>query len=156
MNDTIRFLNKTYMIRDCKDSYFSSRKRPCMTHQIGRCSAPCVDLVSKEEYGADVELATDFLQGKDGKVIQRLEKKMKLLAKEERFEAAAKVRDNVSSVKAVLEKQAVVNSSSQVHQAVVGFHGDERGTLIETLHVRKGRVIGNRPNFVPQLNVLSE
>lgn len=155
VNDTIRFLNKTYLIRDCKDSFFSSRKRPCMTHQIGRCSAPCVELISKVDYSSDVESVVDFLQGKDRKVVQRLEKKMKQMAGEERFEAAAKLRDNIQSLKAILEKQAVVNAQSQSNQDVIGFHGDERGTLIETLHVRHGRVIGNRPHFLPHLNMMS-
>lgn len=156
VHETMRFLNKTYMIRDCKDSFFKTRKRPCMTHQIGRCSAPCVDLISKKEYSKDIQSAVDFLEGKDKKVIRDLTKEMKSLAKEERFEAAARVRDNIQSITSVLEKQSVVNANSMIHQDIISYFGDERGTLIETLHVRAGKVIGSRPHFIGSLNTRSE
>lgn len=155
VHDTIRFLNKTYLIRDCKDTYFKSRRRPCMTHQIGRCEAPCMGLITEEKYSQDVSLALNFLRGEEKKIIPPLQKKMKALAKEEHFERAAKVRDSIEAIKAILAKQAVISPAAEVNQDVIGFHGDERGTLIETLHVRQGRVIGNRSHFIPLLNVQS-
>ncbi len=152
---TIRFLNRTFMIRDCKDGFFASRARPCMTHQIGRCTAPCVGYVTEEDYRKDIDAAVSFLRGNDKKVIKDLSGRMKAAAAAERFEAAAKIRDSIEAVRKVLERQAVVNDTSEVDQDVVGFHGDERGTLIETIHIRQGRVIGNRRHFLPLLDPAS-
>ena len=88
--ETIRFLNRTFQIRDCNDGFFRNRTRPCLTHQIGNCTAPCVKLVSKEKYREDVEAALLFLKGKDKKVVKELTDRMKTAAGEEQFEFAAK------------------------------------------------------------------
>lgn len=149
---TIKFLNRTFMIRDCKDGFFATRKRPCMTHQIGRCKAPCVGLVTKEEYGDDIKQATLFLRGRDKAIVRDLTKKMKDASSDERFEAAARFRDSIEAVKAVLERQAMVNDTSDLDQDVIGYHGDERGTLVETIHIRSGRVIGNKGHFLSLLD----
>ena len=153
---TIRFLNQTFRIRDCRDAFMRNRKRPCMTYQIGRCTAPCVDLIDQKGYGKDVKSALDFLHGKDGKVVKRLTKQMKDAASEERFEQAAKFRDSIGVLEKILERQTVVNAGSEVDQDIVAFFGDKRGVLIETLHIRSGRVIGNRPHFVAKLDPNSE
>lgn len=149
---TIRFLNTTFQIRDCKDAFFASRKRPCMTHQIGRCTAPCVDYVNEEQYGADVKAAVAFLRGRDKAVVRDLTKKMKEAAAEERFESAAKIRDSIESLKKVLERQAVVNDTSEIDQDAIGYFGGDAGTLIESIHIRAGRVIGNRSHFLSLLD----
>lgn len=152
VHETIRFLNRTFKIRDCTDSIFRTRRRPCMTHQIGRCTAPCVKLVTAEEYRADIEGARSFLRGQDKKLIKTLSERMMSAARDERFEVAARLRDSVGAIKAILEKQNVVSTTSERDQDAIGFFGDERGTLIETVHVRAGRVIGTRPHFFPLLN----
>lgn len=149
---TIRFLNRTFKIRDCTDSMFKTRKRPCMTHQIGRCTAPCVDLISKEEYRNEVEGALMFLKGKNKQMLKTLTEKMKLAAQEEKFEVAARLRDSISAVKSILEKQSVINASSEKDLDVIGYAGDERGTLVETLHIRQGIVIGTRSHFLAAVN----
>ncbi|MBX3018846.1 MAG: excinuclease ABC subunit UvrC [Bdellovibrionaceae bacterium] len=152
VHETIRFLNRTFKIRDCTDSVFKTRRRPCMTHQIGRCTAPCVKLVTVDEYRADIEGARSFLKGQDKKLLKVLSERMMSAAQDERFEVAARLRDSVGAIKAILEKQNVINDLSEKDQDAVGFFGDERGTLIETVHVRAGRVIGTRPHFFPLLN----
>lgn len=149
---TIRFLNRTFKIRDCTDSVFKTRKRPCMTHQIGRCTAPCVNLISRDDYREEVMGAKDFLKGQDKKVIKELTKRMKQSAEEEKFEVAARLRDSIESVKAILEKQSVINANSDKDQDAIGFFGDERGCLIETVHVRQGRVLGTRAHYFPMLD----
>lgn len=149
---TIRFLNRLFKIRDCTDHMFKTRTRPCMTYQIGRCTAPCVNYISKEDYRSDVEGAKDFLKGRSRKLIKDLESKMKVAAIEEKFEVAAKMRDSMFSIKSIIEKQTVVNDSSDKDQDVISFFGDERGVLVETLHIRAGRVIGNRPHFLSNIN----
>jgi excinuclease ABC subunit C len=153
---TIRFLNRTFQIRDCKDAFMATRKRPCMTHQIGRCKAPCVDLVSKDECGDDIKQAVTFLRGRDKQIVRDLTKKMKQASEDERYEAAAKVRDSIEAIKQILERQAVVNDTSELDQDVVGYHGDERGTLVEMIHIRSGRVIGNKGHFLPLLDSHSQ
>ncbi|MGE0631605.1 MAG: excinuclease ABC subunit UvrC [Pseudobdellovibrionaceae bacterium] len=153
---TIRFLNRTFKIRDCTDGMFKTRKRPCMTYQIGRCTAPCVASVSKEDYAADIEGARLFLKGQDKKVVKKLTERMKLAATEEKFEVAAKLRDSIFSIEKILEKQAVVNDTSEIDQDALSFHGDERGVLVEMVHIRHGRVLGSRSHFLPQVDMVAE
>lgn len=151
---TIRFLNRTFKIRDCTDHFMKTRKRPCLTHQIGRCSAPCVKLISKEDYRQDIEGALLFLKGQNKKVVKQLTEKMTLMADQEKFEVAARLRDSIKAIKSILEKQAVVNDTTENDQDVIGYYGDERGTVIQTLHIRQGRVLGTRPHFIQELNTL--
>ena len=148
----MKFLNRTYQIRDCRDHFMKGRKRPCMTHQIGACSAPCVDLISKDDYKKDVRKARNFLKKDSEKIVTQLSKKMRKLADEEKFELAARFRDSIQAIGRVLEKQAVINAQSLNNQDVLNFFGDERGTLVETLHIRSGRMIGQRTQFFPLLN----
>ena len=150
--EAIRFLNRTFKIRDCTDAVFKTRKRPCMTWQIGRCTAPCVDMISEEEYRTDVESVKLFLKGQNKKVLKILTDKMKESASAEKFEMAAKIRDSVEAIKSILQKQSVINASSEKDQDAFGFFGDSRGTLIESVHVRQGRVIGTRSHFFASLN----
>jgi excinuclease ABC subunit C len=149
---TIRFLNRTFQIRDCKDAFMNSRKRPCMTHQIGRCTAPCVDYITEETYKEEIKAAVQFLRGRDKAVVRDLTKKMKDAAGAEKFETAAKIRDSIESIKKVLERQAVVNDTSEIDQDVIGYHGSEAGTLVYMVHIRSGRVIGNRSHFLSLLD----
>lgn len=156
VREVIRFLNRTFKIRDCTDSFFKTRKRPCMTYQIGRCTAPCVNLISREDYRKDIDSALEFLRGQDAKLLKDLNRKMKKAAQEERFEAAAKLRDSIGAVEQIWEKQAVVSTDQDVDQDVIAYFGDNRGTLIETVHIRKGRLIGNRAHFLSRLDVTAE
>ncbi len=152
VNATIKFLNRTFMIRDCADGFFKTRKRPCMTYQIGRCTGPCVGLIDEEHYKIDIDAAKNFLRGRSRKVVSELTKKMKTAASEEKFESAAKMRDSIEAVQKILEKQAVINPTSEIDQDVIGFFGSEFGTMIETLHIRQGVMIGNRSHYLKDLN----
>ena len=145
---TIKFLNRTFKIRDCADSVFNNRKRPCLTYQIGRCTAPCVKLIDKKSYAADMEGAHLFLKGQNKKVIKSLTKRMQDLSDSEKFEMAAKLRDSIKSIKVILQKQAVINDSNDNDQDVFTYYGDNRGCIVETLHARSGRIIGNRSQFL--------
>ncbi|KYG63543.1 excinuclease ABC subunit C [Bdellovibrio bacteriovorus] len=149
---TIRFLNRTFKIRDCTDAVFKSRTRPCMTYQIGRCTAPCVDYITQPDYREEVEGAKLFLKGQNKKVVKSITERMMVAAEEEKFEVAARLRDSVQAIKAILEKQAVINDTSEKDQDAVGFFGDHRGCLVETVHVRSGRVIGTRSHFLPHFD----
>ncbi|HPI40659.1 MAG TPA: excinuclease ABC subunit UvrC [Pseudobdellovibrionaceae bacterium] len=153
---TIRFLNRTFKVRDCTDSVLKTRKRPCMSYQIGRCSAPCVGYISAKEYRNEIEGALVFLKGQNKKILKLLHKKMTLLSDQEHFEQAAKVRDSLNAIKMILEKQSVINEVSEKDQDVIGYFGDERGSLVEMIHIRAGRMIGNQSHFLPQINLKNE
>lgn len=152
---TIRFLNRLFKIRDCTDHIFKSRTRPCMTHQIGRCTAPCVNLVTETEYRSEVEGARDFLKGRSKKLLKDLEKKMMVAADEEKFEVAARLRDSLIAVKNILQRQVVINESSELDQDVISYFGDENGVMVEMIHVRSGSVIGQRSHLLKEINPLS-
>ena len=153
VRETIQFINRSFKIRDCSDSEFKNRKTPCMQYQIGRCSAPCVDYVTTSQYDEDVQTALDFLRGKDEKILKNLELKMKIAAQEERFEFAAKLRDSIQAIQRIWQKQTVVKEGDQVDKDFIAVAGDHRGTLVETLHIRSGRVVGSRPHFVAKLDI---
>lgn len=152
VRETIRFLNKTFKIRDCTDSFFKSRTRPCISHQIGQCSAPCVQLIGAEAYRADIESCLQFLKGRSQKILKDLSERMKSAAVEERFEYAGRLRDSMQAIERIWERQTVVTLNKDYDQDIIAYHGDVRGTLIETLHVRGGRVIGSRPHFINKFN----
>jgi excinuclease ABC subunit C len=154
--ETIRFLNRTFQIRDCSDHYMRNRTRPCLTHQIGNCTAPCVKLVSHEDYMKDIDAAALFLKGRDKLVLKILKDRMKQAAESEQFENAAKLRDSHDSLKAILQKQAVINSMSEKDQDVIGFEGSEQGCTVEVLHVRQGKLLGSQPHFLPMMDPHSE
>jgi excinuclease ABC subunit C len=156
VRETIRFLNRTFKIRDCTDSFFSTRTRPCISYQIGQCTAPCVKLVTKEEYHADIESSLDFLKGRNTKFLKELTDRMKQAAKDEKFEQAGRIRDSINAIERIWDKQTVVGTHKEYDQDVIAFVGDKRGTLIETLHVRGGRVIGSRPHFMNRFDATAD
>ncbi|MGE4130368.1 MAG: excinuclease ABC subunit UvrC [Bdellovibrionales bacterium] len=156
VRETIRFINKTFKIRDCSDSFMQSRKRPCISFQIGQCTAPCVKFVDEPSYRQDVESALQFLKGRSTKVLKSLNTKMKSAAEGEMFEQAAKLRDSIQAIERIWERQTVVSTKKDYDLDVIAFCGEARGTLIETLHVRGGRVIGSRPHFMNRFDCTAE
>lgn len=156
VRETIRFLNKTFKIRDCTDSFFKTRTRPCISHQIGQCSAPCVKYIDKDTYRVDIDSCISFLKGRNTKILKDLTNRMKEAAAGERFEQAARLRDSIAAIERIWERQTVVTMNKDYDQDVVAYVGDARGTLIETLHVRGGRVIGSRPHFISRFDCNSE
>lgn len=152
VKETIRLLNKTFQIRDCKNSFFKNRTRPCLTHQIGCCSAPCVNLISQKKYNQNINKALEFLRGQNHKLFKHLNRKMQKAATLEQFEMAARIRDALLAMEQVLEKLPLVNKNSQLDQDVIGYFGTERGTLLAILHLRKGRQIGEHFQLFTKVN----
>src|SRR5258708_2765867 len=101
VRETIRFLNKTFKIRDCTDTFFKTRTRPCISYQIGQCTAPCVSLIDHDSYARDVQSCLGFLKGRNSKILKELEKRMKDAATDERFEQAAKIRDSMAAIEKI-------------------------------------------------------
>ena len=144
---TIRFLNRTFQLRDCKDTVFRSRSRPCITHQMGHCEAPCVHLVTKEEYTGKLKLAISFLNGNDRHILKGMEEEMQKAARLERFELAARLRDGFLSAQHIFEKQPLITKKVMGNQDVIGFYQQDNQVMMGMLHIRNGRLIGKRSYF---------
>ena len=153
VREVIKFLNGVFKIRDCRDHVFKSKTRPCLTYEIERCTAPCVQLISKDKYRSDVDRALAFLNGDTKGVIDELKEKMQETSQGEQFEQAARYRDAIRSIEGVLEKQSVVDSQDRSNRDVIGFYSrpQQEGTLIVTVHVRAGRVLGLRSHYLPSV-----
>ncbi|MCO5113194.1 MAG: excinuclease ABC subunit UvrC [Bdellovibrionaceae bacterium] len=149
---TMQFLNQTFKIRDCSNGFMQTRKRPCLTYDMGRCEAPCVGYVTSETYKQSIVKAIEFLEGDNQKILQNLNSEMLKYAEEESFEVAAKIRDQIKSIDAILEKQVVVTEDG-IDTDLVAYFSNEHGALVEIVSVRKGRVIGSRPYFFNKNNL---
>lgn len=147
VKETMHTLNKTFQLRDCKDSFFKNRTRPCLTHQIGHCSAPCVKLITQQKYNQSVNKALEFLRGQNQKLFTSLNRQMRKAASLEQFEVATRIRDALFAMQQALEKLPLVNKGSQIDQDVIGYFGNERGILLAALHIRNGRQIGEHSQF---------
>ena len=158
VRDTLSLLQKLFPIRQCENSVYKNRSRPCLQHQIGRCSAPCVaGYVSDEEYSQQVEFARLFLQGKDNQVLEHLIQKMEQASRELNFEQAAHLRDQIQMVRSVTEKQFVSNERLD-DMDIISIAYQLGIACVQVLFIRQGKVLGNRSYFpkVPVNTDLSE
>ncbi len=146
--ETIALLQKIFRLRTCEDNVFNNRTRPCLLHQIHRCKAPCVKLVSNEEYDSDVRNAVLLLQGKHSEVEASLRSAMEAAAEEMRYEQAAALRDQLQALRTVQQKQYM--ESGKATDADIVAVAELDGELCVTLAVvRGGRHLGDK-HFFPQ------
>lgn len=146
VRDSIHLLQKMFRLRTCEDTVFANRSRPCLLYQIKRCSGPCVERISPEEYAGDVQLAAMFLLGKQQEVTKRLNKAMEEASARLAFEQAAIYRDQIQSLHQVQEKQFVSSSKGEDVDVIVALK--ESGQLCVNLAmIRGGRHLGDRPLF---------
>ncbi len=148
VRESISHLQKVFRLRTCDDTVYSNRSRPCLLHQIGRCSAPCVGLITPEQYGQDVENAALFLQGKENDVLSQLTRKMEAAAAELDFEAAAQFRNQIRILQKVLTKQ-FVESSSERDVDVIAVIELSNIWCVNLVMIRGGRHLGDK-SFFPQ------
>lgn len=146
VRESIQLLQKVFKLRTCENSVFSNRSRPCLQHQIERCTAPCVDYISQEDYRQDVHHAVMFLQGKTNEVLNTLGEKMNVAAESQEYEAAGVLRDRMQALRQVQAKQFV--SDFSVSDADVIACGHLQGQYcINLVMIRGGRHLGDKSFF---------
>lgn len=146
VKDTLRQLQKLFRIRNCRDSFFANRSRPCLQHQIGRCSAPCVGLATREAYAQDLSAAVKVLEGRDDEVTTVLEARMEEAASRLEFERAAVIRDQLAAMKRVLAQQ-IVTSEGERDVDVFAIVGEPGEYCVSVMLVRGGRNLGTSSYF---------
>ncbi|MBE7214866.1 excinuclease ABC subunit UvrC [Shewanella benthica] len=145
VRESLHLMQKIFPIRQCDDLYYKSRSRPCLQYQIGRCSAPCVDKISSEEYEAQVKLASLFLKGKNQQVMVELVSKMEACAQSLEYEKAASYRDQISALRRVAEQQEVSGTSGDMD--VIGAHYASGVACFHLLFIRNGKIFGSRSYY---------
>ncbi|MEG9529845.1 excinuclease ABC subunit UvrC [Mannheimia indoligenes] len=158
VRETLYLLQKIFPVRQCEDSYYKNRSRPCLQYQIGRCLAPCVEgYCTQEEYDNQVKLVRLFLQGKDHQVVEYLIGKMESAAENLEFETAARYRDQIQLVREVMEKQSI-STDRQDDLDFISIAYQYGIACVHILFVRQGKVLGNRSYFpkVPNHTDLAE
>ncbi|MCC7326185.1 MAG: excinuclease ABC subunit UvrC [Burkholderiales bacterium] len=146
VRDGIATLQKVFMLRTCENTVFANRSRPCMLHQIQRCTAPCVGLIGEAEYREDVEGATLFLRGKAGEVLVRLQALMEDAAAKLEFERAAGIRDKIGRLQQLQSRQFVESATAGDVDVVAA--ASERGLFaVNVVMIRGGRHVGDRTFF---------
>ncbi|MCX4188852.1 excinuclease ABC subunit UvrC [Methylophaga sp. OBS3] len=145
VRESLNLLQKLFPVRQCEDSYYENRSRPCLQYQIKRCTGPCVGLVSEEDYQRDVQHTIMFLEGKNQQVMDDLSKQMNEAAEALQFEQAAAVRDKIVSLRRVQERQYV--SATQGDLDVLAALVRDGMAVVEVNFIRGGRSLGSKSYF---------
>ena len=145
VRETLQLLQKLFPVRQCEDSYFRNRSRPCLQYQIERCTAPCVGFVTPERYAQDVRDTELFLEGKASDVVARWIDKMEHAARDLAFEEAAHLRDQIATLRKVQDKQYVSGERGDLD--IVAVAVDAGQACVQLFFVRNGRNLGNKSLF---------
>jgi excinuclease ABC subunit C len=147
VRESLHFLQKVFKVRQCDDSYFRNRSRPCLQHQIDRCTAPCVGLVSEQDYGQQVENTMLFLRGKSQELIVRLADEMERASAELEYEKAADFRDQLQQLQHVQASQGIEGTTGELDIMAAAV---SRGrACVQVLFVRGARVLGSKTYYPP-------
>ena len=147
VRESIQVLQRVFRLRTCEDSVFTNRSRPCLLHQIKRCSAPCVGLIDADSYQADVRHAAAFLLGKQSELIDDLSAQMQAAAEALAFELAATLRDQIQALARVQERQFVSSNATQLDCDVIAAVVAEGLACVNLVMIRGGRHLGDKSHF---------
>lgn len=148
VRESLHLLQKVFRVRQCEDSFFRNRSRPCLQHQIGRCSAPCVGWVSTQDYADDVRHTVLFLEGRSNQVIDELVRRMEDAAERQAYEQAAHYRDQIVNLRRVQERQYVSGEGGDLDIIAATVKGGV--ACVQVFFIRAGRNLGNKA-FFPRL-----
>ena len=155
VRESLRSMQRIFPVRQCEDSYYRARSRPCLQYQMQRCSAPCVEgYVSDEEYKEQVNFARLFLKGKNQQVIGGLVEKMEKASEALNFEAAARYRDQINALRKVQERQWVAGTQDEMD--VFGFAFKGNMACIQVMFIREGQLLGSKAYFPKVPNTADE
>jgi excinuclease ABC subunit C len=146
VRESLQQLQKLFRLRNCDDLYFANRSRPCLQYQIERCTAPCVGLIDKEEYGRDVESAIRVLEGRNDEAQRELARRMESAAEQLKFEDAARARDQLKALRA-LQAQQIVTADIDHDADVIAVASGNGEFCIALMFVRGGRSLGSTTFF---------
>ncbi len=153
IRESLSILQKTFHVRQCEDSFYKNRTRPCLQYQIKRCKAPCVGFVDPQEYGEDIRHSVMFLEGRSNALTDELNVSMEKAAMELNFEHAAELRDQIGLLRRVQDQQSMEGGTGDVD--VVAAFVNPGGACVHLISVRGGRVLGSK-NFFPQVGIEEE
>ena len=153
IRESLNLLQKTFLVRQCEDSFYKNRTRPCLQYQIKRCKGPCVGLVEPAEYADDVRHSVMFLEGRSNALTDELSSGMQAAAMALDFERAADLRDQISLLRRVQDQQSMEGGTGDVD--VVAAMVNPGGACVHLISVRGGRVLGSK-NFFPQVAIEEE
>lgn len=142
---TLRYIQKLFKVRQCEDSYFNNRSRPCLQYQINRCTAPCVGLIEEADYRADVDMTIKVLEGRTNEVVESLVAEMEVASAGLEFERAARLRDQIKNLKAVNQSQYVENTRGDIDTVACYQKGGH--CCIQVFFIRNGVNLGNKAFF---------
>ncbi len=145
VKETLKLLQKIFPIRQCEDSYYNNRTRPCLQYQIERCTAPCVGLIEKQNYAEDVQNTVLFLEGKGNLLIDHLIDKMETASKKLEFERAVIYRDQITRLRTVLEKHFVHGEKGDVD--IIACSSKVGVACVQVFFIRNGQTLGNKLFF---------
>ena len=146
VKEVLQHLQKVFRIRNCRDSFFANRSRPCLQYQIGRCSAPCVALIGRADYARDLAGAIGVLEGRNAEVIGELQARMESAAAELKFEDAARLRDQLRELQEIRSQQ-LANAQREADTDVIAIAGEPGQYAICVLPVREGQNLGTASHF---------
>lgn len=153
VRESLQFLQKTFRLRPCADSFFKNRSRPCLQYQIQRCTAPCVRAITPERYAEDVRHAVMFLDGKEDAIIPELANAMEDASEKQHYEEAAHYRDQISHLRQMREPQAMEEGEQDAD--IMALCLQQGVACVQVITVRHGRVLGSRSYF-PQFKMENE
>ena len=153
IRESLSLLQKAFSVRQCEDSYYANRTRPCLQYQIKRCKGPCVGLVDKDEYADDIRHSVMFLEGRSQQLGNELNAEMEKAAMALNFEKAAELRDQIALLRRVQDQQYIEGGTGDVD--VIAAFVNPGGACVHLISVRGGRVLGSK-NFFPQVGIEEE